>query len=335
MRSRAAIAFLCCALASGTAVAQEPAAEMPPPPPPVATGTPPPPPPSPFPPNDPGPPTWGYASPPPRVPWPDAYPARTSRTDPMLAAGIAMTAIGAVFGIWGGTMLGEENQSQICGVGGCAVVSIRDPETTARARGLVASGIALGAVGVPAIVVGASGKTPAVGARRSERGLVFGTWMMGFGAGAAAFALAFAADPNPQQRVRGGGGVAGVGIVGGAMLAVGAPLAIAGAAHTDGGDATPKQIRSEGRMITGMAMSSVGAAGFAAGTVAFATFADHGGELGGLEAIFVGGPPMLCGLALLGVGIPLWASGAGEAPEAPLRPVMRAGPGSMALDWRF
>jgi hypothetical protein len=242
-------------------------------------------------------------------------------------------------------MLAARDEIQTCGIGNACVTTTMPLEAGARGRasGLLASGATLGAVGIGMAVAGAVGKTPAIGARKSERRLVMGTWLAGFGAGAAAYGLGFAAGAGSdgragqfQDRAEGRTGAIAVGVVGGGMLLVGAPLAIS-AAGSDPAQGGRKELRSEGRMYAGMAMSTVGVASFAAGTVVMTTVGDQGGEFSGLAAMLMGAPPVLGGLALLAVGLPLWATGASErTPGAPVEEAsVRVGPGSVALEGSF
>lgn len=268
-------------------------------------------------------------------PWFVPQPVRWASVDPLFPVGALVTATGVIALAPGIAALASSRGDSVCGLNGCV-----EPYRESRggvAAGFFASSGAMLAVGIPTLVMGASGASPEAGARRSPRAAMLGAWLTGYGAGAAAYGLTTAfASPKGNDLA---GTAIGVGAVGGAMLLAGVPLWIVGTRSVDVEERNPAleaPAKSEGRMYAGMALSALGTVTIASGVMAMAQLSSRRGDFAGYDVAFVGGSITLAGTVLLGIGLPLWLTGAGPRPrgKVSLLPTIAAGPTSVELQWR-
>ena len=318
--SLAASLLLLVARASSAQPADPPAPPSGPPPPPVVSPASPP-----F-----------YSAPPP-LPLPvSSQRPRWASTDPLVPVGIVVTATGAAFAIPGFLSLAAQRREPVCGLNGC--VASTDYEARATSAGLLSASAAMLLVGVPTLIAGATGEVPEAGARRSPRMAMFGAWLTGYGAGAAAYGFGTIAGAGSNGKVEGAGVALGIGVVGLGMLAAGIPLWAVGTRPIDPSDRRASQerpARSEARMNAGLGLTAAGTVLTATGTMVIVHMASQRGDFAGLGAAVVGGPILVGGTILLGVGLPLWLTGSGPLSTGSILPAIAGGPTSIQLTWRF
>lgn len=261
---------------------------------------------------------------------------RWASTDPLVPVGIVVTATGAAFAIPGFLSLAAQRRDPVCGLNGC--VASTDYEARAAAGGLLGASAAMLLVGVPTLIAGATGEVPEAGARRSPRMAMFGAWLTGYGAGAAAYGLGTIAGAGSNGKVEGVGAALGIGVVGLGMLAAGIPLWAVGTRPIDPSDrraSLERPARSEARMNAGLGLTAAGTVLTATGAMVIVNMASQSGDFAGLAAAVVGGPILVGGTILLGVGLPLWLTGSGPLSTGSLLPSIAGGPTSIQLTWRF
>lgn len=288
------------------------------------------------------PPGWGAPSipSPPGAPssppsWSPAAARPWSSVDPLVPAGIMVVTAGVGFAIPGFFALGAQGES-VCGLNGC--VTAPNYEARARASGLLGASGAMLLVGLPTLIMGASGSSPEAGERRSPRGAMAGAWLTGFGAGAVAYGLGTAFAAGNTGKVEGVGVAIGIGAVGLAMMAAGIPLWAVGTRRVPLRERTADSMRparGETRMNVGLTLSSVGIVTTGVGAMTMANLAAARGDFAGFGVILIGLPILVAGTACLGVGLPLWLTGAGPKTDATaLLPSFDAGPGGVRLTWK-
>lgn len=261
---------------------------------------------------------------------------RWASTDPLVPVGIVVTATGAAFAIPGFLSLAAQRRDPVCGLNGC--VASTDYEARAAAGGMLGASAALLLVGLPTLIAGATGEVPEAGARQSPRMAMFGAWLTGYGAGAAAYGFGTIAGAGSNGKVEGVGVALGVGVVGLGMLAAGIPLWAVGTRPIDPSErraSLERPARSEGRMNAGLGLTAAGTVLTATGTMAIVHMAGQSGDFAGLAAAVIGGPVLVGGTILLGVGLPLWLTGSGPLSTGSLLPAIAGGPTSIQLTWRF
>jgi len=252
---------------------------------------------------------------------------RSLRTDPLLTVGIVTTSIGATLALVG-------------------IPPAVDGDGDTSVPLLLAGGLTAG-TGLTMIAVGAG---PVTTRRQSDDlllagGIVAGAGTTAIGSGAAwqnAGALGTGLLAGGSAAVAGGL----VMMVTGAQDADARPRVAADTSwHPGRGDRVP---RSPNRAAVGKAFTAVGVVAAAAGAVVTeVAWRDTGGWV-----MIYTGPLMGTGALLIGIGIPLWATGEAlvpaeelqedasprrprPAPRSPAVPEVAIGPGSFSARWAF
>ncbi|MEM9877102.1 MAG: hypothetical protein AAF928_19545, partial [Myxococcota bacterium] len=270
--------------------------------------------------------------------------------DPMLPTGVTMASVGGVGALAGVIMLARSGGQGVetCGLSGCFVVV--DQGYRASGIAMLTSGLVLGTVGAGVALGGATGPPRR---RHSDPMVVAGSTLTGLGLASAA--AGGAAWLSWSQTHRPSGGSRHVGDdsdvfpwavtllgVGGASLAAGIPLWVAGAADWEPPRELPPgyEVRDRNPRMAkaGMVMTAVGGATLLLPPAVMAT----GDGPGPGAALLISAVSGLGGLSLL-IGIPLWVSGGKDVVvrrkaarrEVAARPDVELGLGHVRMTWTY
>jgi hypothetical protein len=220
----------------------------------------------------------------------------------------------------------DEEPAEHCGLSGCIQPVTEDPLHAGYGVPLLIGGAAMGTAGVATLLIGLT-REPRPLSNAQVR-LAAGTWALAYGAGSAGFGvgLSLMVDELDGRDMRYPFLVAG-GVFG--ALGVGLTASVLADDHDD----TPR--RSEARMYTGVALTSLGVATLGSGVMTFAVIADARGDEVGLDLVRYGLPLLIGGSGLIAAGIPLWIVGSLPDEDAALDLELDGGPGGLQLRGKF
>lgn len=247
----------------------------------------------------------------------EAASARDVAMDPVLPAAIVTTSTGALVGLLGLSLESTPLVGTRCDGARCE--GEQDDRDLGVALAAGGATTALGGAALLALHLAAPEDRPSAGRARAAAGglaLSLGAGMLVAGAAGRASDV----EPAPMDALL---------VTGALTSAVGAPVLGWGLATMDDAEDGTAYV-GEGRMVTGLALTSVGALATAGAVVVQAQ--PCGSEMCGLRGL-VTLPALVGGVAAISVGLPLYASGANVEPQ--LVPDVHVGAGTVHAAWRL
>ncbi len=239
-------------------------------------------------------------------------------TDPLLIAGITGSVAGGVFLLSGAIFAGAKSgPEQYCGITGC--VDRPRPVDENTIASLVGAGAGLGAVGLGSLL-GAIGNPLRNGDRhRNIPELASGFALTSVGAALLGLGFGQAATYGLETDLS---TAAPWFVAGGALLATGLPLFVAGARHDSVDErraraardrlladpSVPKRHHSKSMMTAGIVLTSLSGLGAIGGTAIVVV--DAATDSGGFYSVIMGLPTLGTSVILSSIGVPLIVAGA-------------------------